>query len=142
MSRNNGGKTITKSPARYMLSGLARNKGVTTFALILTVISTILVTIPAIIIGLAVNELLQADGITPVLTLSPLFVFYVWLIIGLGLLYMGLYFIVGYVWAIVTLRWERDARQDFFEALQDYSMTFHDEVDSKRLLAVAMQDIS
>ena len=37
---------------------------------------------------------------------------------------------------------ERDARQDFFEALQDYSMTFHDEVDSKRLLSVAMQDIS
>ncbi|MFW9932091.1 MAG: ABC transporter ATP-binding protein, partial [Candidatus Thorarchaeota archaeon] len=31
---------------------------------------------------------------------------------------------------------------DFFEALQDYSMTFHDEVDSKRLLSVAMQDIN
>lgn len=91
---------------------------------------------------MAVNELLQPDGITPVLSLTPQFIFYVWLIIGLGLLYMGLYFIVGYVWAIVTLRWERDARQDFFEALQDYSMTFHDEVDSKRLLSVAMQDIS
>lgn len=142
MTRNNGGKTIAKSPARYMLSGLARNKGVTTFALILTVISTLLVTIPSVIIGMAVNELVQADGITPALTLSPLFVTYVWLIVGLALLYMGLYFIVGYVWAIVTLRWERDARQDFFEALQDYSMTFHDEVDSKRLLSVAMQDIS
>ncbi len=142
MARNNGGKTIAKSPARYMLSGLARNKGVTTFALILTVISTLLVTIPSIIIGMAVNELLQADGITPALTLTPLFVTFVWLIIGLALLYMGLYFIVGYVWAILTLRWERDARQDFFEALQDYSMTFHDEVDSKRLLSVAMQDIS
>jgi ABC-type multidrug transport system fused ATPase/permease subunit len=125
-----------------MLSGLARNKGITTFALILTVISTILIVIPSIIIGMAVNELVQADGLTPALILSPLFVFYVWLIIGLALVYMGLYFIVGYVWAIVTLRWERDARQDFFVALQDYSMTFHDEVDSKRLLSVAMQDIS
>ncbi|MHA2178796.1 MAG: ABC transporter transmembrane domain-containing protein, partial [Candidatus Thorarchaeota archaeon] len=142
MTRNNGGKTIAKSPARYMLSGLARNKGVTAFALILTVVSTLLVTIPSIIIGMAVNELVQADGITPELTLSPLFITYVWLIVGLGLVYMGLYFIVGYVWAILTLRWERDARQDFFEALQDYSMTFHDEVDSKRLLSVAMQDIS
>jgi ATP-binding cassette subfamily B protein/subfamily B ATP-binding cassette protein MsbA len=119
-----------------------RNKGITTFALILTVISTILVTIPSIIVGMAVNELLQSDGLTPVLSLTPQFIFYVWLIVGLALLYMGLYFIVGYVWAIVTLRWERDARQDFFEALQDYSMTFHDEVDSKRLLSVAMQDIS
>jgi ATP-binding cassette subfamily B multidrug efflux pump len=125
-----------------MLSGLMRNKGITAFALLLTVISTILVTIPSIFIGQATNELLQADGITPALTLSPQFVFYVWLIIGLAIAYMGLYFVVGYVWAIVTLRWERDARQDFFEALQEYSMTFHDEVDSKRLLSVAMQDIS
>ncbi|OLS31353.1 MAG: putative multidrug export ATP-binding/permease protein [Candidatus Thorarchaeota archaeon AB_25] len=142
MARNNGGKTVTKSPARYMLSGLARNKGVTTFALILTVISTLLITIPSIIIGMAVDELLQPDGVTPELTVSPLFITYVWIIIGLAVLYMGLFFFVGYVWAIVTLRWERDARQDFFEALQDYSMTFHDEVDSKRLLSVAMQDIS
>lgn len=142
MSRNNGGKTIRKSPARYMLSGLMRNKGITAFAMLLTIISTILVTIPSIFIGLATNELLQSDGITPALTISTQFVFYVWLIIGFALAYMGLYFVVGYVWAIVTLRWERDARQDFFEALQDYSMTFHDEVDSKRLLSVAMQDIS
>lgn len=119
-----------------------RNKGITIFATILTVISTILVTIPSVIIGMAVNELVRDDGITPALSLTPQFIFYVWLIIGLGLLYLGLYFVVGYVWAIVTLRWERDARQDFFEALQDYSMTFHDEVDSKKLLSVAMQDIS
>jgi len=142
LSRSNGGKTIRKSPARYMLSGLMRNKGITAFALLLTIISTILVTIPSIFIGLATNELLQPDGVTPELTISPQFVLYVWIIIGLALAYMGLYFVVGYVWAIVTLRWERDARQDFFEALQDYSMTFHDEVDSKRLLSVAMQDIS
>lgn len=125
-----------------MLSGLMRNKGITVFALLLTIISTILVTIPSIFIGQASNELLQPGGNTPALTLTPQFVFYVWLIIGLALVYMGMYFVVGYVWAIVTLRWERDARQDFFEALQDYSMTFHDEVDSKRLLSVAMQDIS
>lgn len=128
-----------------MLSGLIKYKGVTTGAIILTLISTILVTIPSIIIGMAVNELLDPSdpsGLTPALSLTPQFMFYIWLIIGLGLIYMGLYFVVGWVWAIVTLRWERDARQDFFEALQEYSMTFHDEVDSKRLLSVAMQDIS
>jgi len=125
-----------------MLSGLLRNKGVTIGAVIFTIISTLLVTIPSLFVGAAFNELVQADGITPVLTLSPQFMFYVYLIIGLALIYLCMYFVVGYVWAIVTLRWERDARQDFFEALQDYSMTFHDEVDSKRLLSVAMQDIS
>ncbi|MGY5860322.1 MAG: ABC transporter ATP-binding protein [Candidatus Thorarchaeota archaeon] len=136
-------KQLTAS--RYMLSGLIKYKGVTTGALILTVISTILVVIPSIFAGLAVNELLDPsdpDLLTPALSLTPQFLFYVYLIIGLALLYMGLYFVVGWVWAIVTLRWERDARQDFFEALQEYSMTFHDEVDSKKLLSVAMQDIS
>ncbi|MHA1769799.1 MAG: ABC transporter ATP-binding protein [Candidatus Thorarchaeota archaeon] len=142
MTRNNSGKTIAKSAGRYMLSGLLRNKGVTIGAVIFTIISTLLVTIPSLFVGAAFNELVQADGITPVLTLSPQFMFYVYLIIGLALIYLCMYFVVGYVWAIVTLRWERDARQDFFEALQDYSMTFHDEVDSKRLLSVAMQDIS
>lgn len=125
-----------------MLSGLMKNKGITFGAIILTIISTFLVTIPSVFIGSAVNELLQADGITPELTLSPLFMFYVYLIIVFAVVYLVLYFVIGYVWAIVTLRWERDARQDFFEALQDYSMTFHDEVDSKKLLSVAMQDIS
>ncbi|MCK5389882.1 MAG: hypothetical protein KAJ36_05300, partial [Candidatus Thorarchaeota archaeon] len=131
--------------AGYMLSGLIKYKGVTTGAIILTIISTVLVTIPSIIIGLAVNELrdpADPSGLTPALSLTPQFILYIWIIIGLALLYMGLYFVVGWVWAIVTLRWERDARQDFFEALQEYSMTFHDEVDSKRLLSVAMQDIT
>jgi len=117
-----------------MLGGLRRHPGAIAFALLLTVISTLLVTVPSVIVGMAVDEL-TASG------LSGQFTFLVWLIVGLGLIYMGLYFIVGYVWAVVTLRWERDARQEFFEELQDYSMTFHDVVDSKRLLSVAMQDI-
>ena len=145
MVKENNPEKKQHTAAGYMLGGLIRNKGITTGALILTVISTILVTIPSLIIGWAVNELVDStdpDNLIPALNLTPLFIFYVWLIIGLALLYMGLYFVVGYAWAIVTLRWERDARQDFFEALQEYSMTFHDEVDSKKLLSVAMQDIS
>ncbi len=118
-----------------MLGGLIRHPLSITLATILTVVSILLVTIPTVIVGLAVDEL-EVGG------LSTQFVNYVWLIVGLGLLYMAMYFVVGYIWAVVTLSWERDARQDFFEDLQDYSMTFHDEVDSKRLLSVAMQDIS
>ncbi|MFQ5833130.1 MAG: ABC transporter ATP-binding protein [Candidatus Thorarchaeota archaeon] len=129
-------KTTGRSAAaRYMLAGLRRHPRAISFALLLTVISTLLVTIPMVIVGMAVDEL-RVSG------LSGQFVFLVWLIVGLGLIYMGLYFVVGYVWAVVTLRWERDARQEFFESLQEYSMTFHDIVDSKRMLSVAMQDIN
>ncbi|MGY5880161.1 MAG: hypothetical protein RTV31_07920, partial [Candidatus Thorarchaeota archaeon] len=104
MTKDNGREKKHFTAAGYMLGGLIKNKGVTTGALILTVISTILVTIPSIIIGWAVNELLDPsdpEGLTPALSLTPQFLLYVWLIIGLALLYMGLYFVVGWVWAIV-----------------------------------------
>ncbi len=123
------------SPTSYMLGGLRKHPFSIAFATLLTIISTLVMVIPTLIIGWAVDELGAAG-------LSPQFVLYVWEIVGLAVLYMGMYFIVGYVWAVVTLQWERDSRQDYFEALQNYSMTFHDEVDSKRLLSVAMQDIA
>jgi len=118
-----------------MLSGMTRNKAVATVGLTLTMISTLLTVFPSVFIGLAVTEIQNTGAMT------AQFVNYVWLIIVFALIYMGLFFVGGWVWATLTLRWERDARQDFFEALQVNSMTFHDEFDSKRLLAVAMQDI-
>jgi len=136
MSRNNGGATIRKTPWRYMLSGMTRNKAVASVGLLLSMISSLLTVFPSVFIGLAVTE------IQTTATLTAQFMTYVWLIVIFALIYMGLFFVGGWVWATLTLRWERDARQDFFEALQVYSMTFHDEFDSKRLLAVAMQDIS
>jgi len=135
MARNNGGETIRKTPWRYMLSGMTRNKAVAAVGLTLTMFSTILTVFPSVFIGLAVNEIQTTAAMT------AQFMTYVWLIVIFALIYMGLFFVGGWVWATLTLRWERDARQDFFEALQVYSMTFHDEFDSKRLLAVAMQDI-
>ena len=114
---------------------MTRNKAVASFGLILTMVSTSLTVFPSIFIGEAVTEI-QNTG-----TITALFMTYVWLIVVFGLIYMGLYFVGGWAWATLTLRWERDARQDFFEALQVNSMTFHDEFDSKRLLAISMQDI-
>ncbi len=127
--------TKHKSATRYMMGGLLKHPGSIAVATLFTVISTLLLVLPAIIIGLAIDELTVAGYTTQ-------FTSYVWLIVGLTAVYMVLYFGVGYVWAIVALRWERDARQEFFESLQEFSMTFHDEVDSKRLLSVAMQDIT
>ena len=127
--------TKHKSATRYMMGGLLKHPGSIAVATLFTVISTLLLVLPAMIIGLAIDELTVAGY-------TNQFTSYVWLIVGLTAVYMVLYFGVGYVWAIVALRWERDARQEFFESLQEFSMTFHDEVDSKRLLSVAMQDIT
>ena len=75
------------------------------------------------------------------LVMTPEFVTACWIIFGLALLLFATYVVVGFAFAIMTLRWERDARQEFFETIQGNSMTFHDQVDSKKMLAVAMQDI-
>ncbi len=133
MADDNKRKEIT--PLRYLCGGLLKHPGAIFIAVILSIISTLLLTLPSVILGLAVDELQTQDAVTPLL------ITYIWLIVILILVYMVLFFIVNYVWAIVGHRWERDARQEFIEILQDNSMTFHDEVDSKRLLSVAMQDI-
>jgi ABC-type multidrug transport system fused ATPase/permease subunit len=135
MSRTNGGETLRKTPWRYMLSGMTRNKTVAGVGLLLTMVSTLLTVFPSVFIGQAVDEINTAHALT------AQFMIYVWLIVIFALVYMGLFFVGGWAWATLTLRWERDARQDFFEALQVNSMTFHDEFDSNRLLSVAMNDI-
>jgi len=131
-------KTVTnnyKSAAGYMLGGLKRKPGIILGALILTAVSALLITLPMVILGQAIDVLTEFGK-------TPEFVRLCLTIVGIALIYLVLYFLVGYAWAAVTLRWERDARQEFFEALQDYSMAFHDEVESKRMLSVAMQDIN
>ncbi len=103
-------------------------------ASVLALFASYLLTLPAIIIGNAIN-ILESDGFTQA------FVTHVWFILGIAAALFVTILLVGYAFAIITLRWERDARQEFFELVQENSMTFHDQVDSKQLLAVAMQDV-
>ncbi len=134
MARNDN--TQRRSAFHYMFGGLLKHPVAITFATVLTVVSAILMVVPLMILGDAIDELEASMAITPT------FMSFVITIVILTLIYMVMYFGVGYVWAYVTLAWERDARQEFFEKLQEFSMTFHDEIDSKRMLSVAMQDIS
>lgn len=122
-----------KSAARYQLSALTRYPGLTIISVGLALVSAYLTTIPMVVVGDAV-DMLQ-------LGLMNEFVWRCWLIAGLAIGLFASTMAVGYAFAIMTQRWERDARQEFFEVVQDNSMTFHDQVDSRRLLSVAMQDV-
>ena len=123
-----------KSATRYQLAALRRYPGVTVVASALALFASYLLTLPAIVIGNAIN-ILESEGFT------QSFITQVWLILGVATALFITILLVGYSFAIITLRWERDARQEFFELVQENSMTFHDQVDSKQLLAVAMQDV-
>lgn len=129
-----GEKPKYKSGSEYMLGGLKKHPFVIIGAALLTIFTTLLITIPSVLVGEAINVLETVGFGQKFINLSLL-------IVGLAALYFVLYFILGYSWAVVVLKWERDARQEFFEVLQDKSMAFHDQVDSKKLLSVAMQDI-
>ncbi|TRO55028.1 ABC transporter ATP-binding protein, partial [Candidatus Bathyarchaeota archaeon] len=123
-----------KSATGYQLAALRRYPGVTIVATALALFASYLLTLPAILIGNAIN-ILDTEG------LGFAFIMQVWTILGIALTLFLTILLAGYAFAIITLRWERDARQEFFELIQDNSMTFHDQVDSNQLLAVAMQDV-
>jgi ABC-type multidrug transport system fused ATPase/permease subunit len=123
-----------KSATRYQLAALRRYPGITVVAIALAFFASYLLTFPAIVIGNAIN-ILEYEGFTQA------FIMQVWIILGIAASLFVTILLVGYAFAVITLRWERDARQEFFELVQKNSMTFHDQVDSKQLLAVAMQDV-
>ena len=123
-----------KSATGYQLAALRRYPGVTMVATALALFASYLLTLPAILIGNAIN-ILETEG------WGFAFIMQVWTILGIALTLFLTILLAGYAFAIITLRWERDARQEFFELIQDNSMTFHDQVDSNQLLAVAMQDV-
>ncbi len=130
MGANN--KYVTSSS--YMIAGLKRQPIHTGIAITFTVISALIAAIPIVYIGIAIDELIISG-------LSNRFIQLCWMIVFLALIHLILYFIQGYAWAGVVLRWERGARQEFFDTLQKFSVTFHDQVDKKRMLSIAMQDI-
>lgn len=119
----------------YILSGMRKHPFLTLGALILTVVASLFTALPFIIVGQAI-DVLRLDGF------SSSFVSLVWMIVLIGLVYLAFNFIAGASWAAVITGWERDARQELFESLQDHSMAFHDQIDSKKLLSISMQDIN
>jgi len=121
------------------LSALRRYPGLTIVSVGLALFAAYLTVLPAWVIGDATDALQYA--VAHGLGLTPEFVYLCWAILGIAVVLFITIVGVGYAFAIMTLRWERDARQEFFEIIQDNSMTFHDQVDSKQLLAVAMQDV-
>jgi ATP-binding cassette subfamily B protein len=117
------------------MSGMRKHPFLTLGALILTVVASLFTALPFIVVGRAI-DVLRLEGF------SIEFVFLTWMIVLIGLAYLALNFTAGASWAAVIVGWERDARQELFESLQDHSMAFHDQVDSKKLLSISMQDLN
>jgi ABC-type multidrug transport system fused ATPase/permease subunit len=129
------GRKKYNSATSYILSGMRKHPVLTVAAMLLTLVASLMTALPFVLVGQAI-DVLNAGG------LSASFYLIVLTIILLGLAYLGSNFIAGGLWAAVVTGWERDARQELFESLQEHSMAFHDQIDSKRLLSISMQDLN
>ncbi len=93
-----------ESSTSYMIAGLKRQPVHTGITIVFTIVSALLAAAPMVYIGFAIDELVISG-------LSNRFIQLSWMMVFLALIYLLLYFIQGYAWAGVVLRWERSARR-------------------------------
>ena len=123
------------SATHWYLSFLWRSPGLVLLSLGISLISVFLTLFPSILLGQAFS-ILQSEGFSQTFLLICLG------IIVTALLSFGITFVANYSWTVAAFRYERDIRQEFFDIIQEHSMTFHDEIDSSSLLSMAMNEIS
>ena len=124
-----------RSATHWYLSFLWRSPALVILSLSVSLISTLLTLLPSIILGMVFGEL-QMNGF------SSAFLVLCLAMIAAAILNFIFTFITNYSWTVAAFRFERDARQEFFDTIQEHSMTFHDEIDSSSLLSMAMMEIS
>ncbi|UCG04013.1 MAG: ABC transporter ATP-binding protein [Candidatus Heimdallarchaeota archaeon] len=124
-----------RSATHWYLSFFWRSPGLVLLSLGMSLISAFLILFPSILLGQAFS-ILQSDGF------SQAFLFACLGIIISALLSFVITFVTNYSWTVAAFRYERDTRQEFFDIVQEHSMTFHDEIDSSSLLSMAMNEIS
>lgn len=91
-------------------------------------------TLPAVLTARALTEL-GSRGFT------DQFVIYCALIAVVSVIFVISGFISSYIFFITASGYERDIRQEFYDVIQSHSLTFHDEHNSSKLLAMGMTEI-
>ncbi|MFW9853433.1 MAG: ABC transporter ATP-binding protein [Candidatus Thorarchaeota archaeon] len=126
-----------RSATHWYLSFFWRSPKLVFLSLGVSLISAFLTVAPSLLLGMAFSALADEN-----FSFNSNF-----LIICLGIAITSFLsflftFITNYSWTVAAFRYERDARQEFFDTIQSHSMTFHDEIDSSSLLSMAMNEIS
>ncbi|MHA2363770.1 MAG: ABC transporter ATP-binding protein [Candidatus Hodarchaeales archaeon] len=104
------------------------------FALIFLMITAAGQTLPAVLTARALTEL-GLNGY------NDTFLLYCAFIIAVSIVFVISGFISNYIFFVASSAYERDIRQEFFDIIQSHSLTFHDENNSSKLLAMGMTEI-
>ncbi|MFX1251790.1 MAG: ABC transporter ATP-binding protein [Promethearchaeota archaeon] len=117
------------------LSYFWKNPVLIGLSIILSVVAGFAQTVPAVLIG-------NALGILLTIGFGQEFIFWSLSIVGVSIVSMVASATSGYAFGITAFAYERDIRQEFFDVIQGHSLTFHDEQNSSRLLAMGMTEVS
>ena len=127
-------KRYYRSGTTLFFSFYGKNKLALSIAFIFLITASLGQTLPAVLTGLALDELKLNGFGTQFLILS-----------GSILLISLVYLIAGsismYILFKVASVYERDIRQEYFDVIQSHSLTFHDENNSSKLLSMGMTEI-
>ncbi|MHA2091190.1 MAG: ABC transporter ATP-binding protein [Candidatus Kariarchaeaceae archaeon] len=127
-------KTHYRSGTHLFMSFFWKNPILLTGAIFLIIINSILTLLPAFIIGESL-DILESDGY------GSKFIIFASIILVVAILNYIVSFTSNYVFAITSIAYERDIRQEYFDVIQDHSLTFHNENNSSKLLSLGMNEI-
>lgn len=124
-----------RSASHWFWSGLRRYPGIFLVSIFFLLITSVLGLIPSIFVGWGI-DIFAEEGFSNT---------FLW--IGLSVIISAVInwaasFFGSYIWSVAAFRIERDVRQEFFEVIQEHSMTFHDEKDSGVLLSMGMNEVA
>ncbi|MFX1533875.1 MAG: ABC transporter ATP-binding protein [Promethearchaeota archaeon] len=124
-----------RSGRHLFLSFFWKNPTLIAISIIMSVLASFAQTVPSVLIGMALDILVTSG-------FGQEFIFTIFLLIVIALLFAFSMASAGYAFGITAFAYERDVRQEFFDRIQEHSLTFHDEHNSSRLLAMGMTEIS
>lgn len=131
MKNQNG--THYRSGLTLFLSFMTRDPPKLIISVITMIASSFAALLPAVIVGSAI-DILRLEGVSDAFILEAL------KILGAGILFYFISFFAFYTFMTLAFQFERDIRQEFFDKIQDHSLTFHDENNSSKLLAMGMTE--
>ncbi|MHA1166672.1 MAG: ABC transporter transmembrane domain-containing protein, partial [Candidatus Hodarchaeales archaeon] len=105
------------------------------FSLVMNVFAAGFNILPAVLLGGAI-DILEVKGF------GTEFLLLCGAIVIAGVFFLLSSFGANYTFAITAFAFERDIRQEFFDVIQEHSMTFHNEFNSSKLLSMGMTEIS
>lgn len=132
--------SFSKSPRYYRsgkmlyLSFIRKSPVLVTITFLISILSSFATTLPTMLIGVAL-DVLDSEGFT------QQFIIIAVSIIIISLFYVVITFVSNYLFLTVSFNFEKELRQEYFDAIQGHSLTFHDENNSSKLLSIGMTEI-